>query len=226
MRDWRKTMKKHSGRYLEKELKDPEFASRFRKAGEARDVSLQIAALRKRAGLSQQDLAKLLKTSQQQISRLESPDYQGHSLSMVRRVAEALGAKVRVVFEPADRGQGRRVAESAEPYGKTNAKKVNPEKLDKIIRRIVQVAGPEKIIMFGSAARGEMGPHSDVDLLVIKKGKYHRGRLIERIYRNMRGVGQALDIIVVTPEDVERYKDSFGLVIYPALRDGKVLYAA
>ncbi len=104
--------------------------------------------------------------------------------------------------------------------------KVSRKVLDKIVRRIVKVAKPEKIIMFGSAVRGEMGRNSDVDLLVIKKGKYHRGRLTGRIYTHMHGVGQAVDIIVVTPEDVERYKDSYALVIYPALREGKVVYAA
>jgi predicted nucleotidyltransferase len=98
--------------------------------------------------------------------------------------------------------------------------------LQEIVRRIVEVAKPEKIILFGSAAKGEIGPNSDVDLLVIKKGKYHRGRLTEKIYMNMFGVGQAVDVVVVTPEDVERYKDSFALVIYPALREGKVVYAA
>ena len=74
--------------YLEDQLKDPAFAERFKKAGEAWDIALQIAALREKAGLSQKELAKLLKTSQQQISRLESPGYEGHSLSMLRRVAD------------------------------------------------------------------------------------------------------------------------------------------
>lgn len=103
---------------------------------------------------------------------------------------------------------------------------VDQTKLKEIIRRIVEVAAPEKIILFGSAARGEMGPNSDVDLLVIKRGKFHRGRLTERIYMNLFGVGQAADVIVATPEDVERYGDCFALVIYPALREGKVVYAA
>ena len=89
-------------RYLEKQLQDPTFAARFKSAGDAWDVALQIAALREQAGLSQKELAKLLKTSQQQISRLESPGYEGHSLSMLRRVAGVLHARVRVVFEPAD----------------------------------------------------------------------------------------------------------------------------
>jgi transcriptional regulator with XRE-family HTH domain len=85
-------------RYLEQQLQDPDFARRFHGAGEAWDVALQLAALRKEAGLSQKQLARKLKTSQQQISRLESPGYEGHSLSMLRRVATALGATVRVTF--------------------------------------------------------------------------------------------------------------------------------
>jgi transcriptional regulator with XRE-family HTH domain len=84
--------------YLEEQLKNPAFAARFDKAGEAWDVALQIAALREKAGLSQKQLARRLRTSQQQISRLESPSYEGHSLGMLRRVAAALGASVRVTL--------------------------------------------------------------------------------------------------------------------------------
>jgi predicted nucleotidyltransferase len=102
---------------------------------------------------------------------------------------------------------------------------ISQEKLELIIRRIVDVAKPEKIILFGSAARGAMGPNSDVDLLVIKQGEFHRGRLTEEIYMNLFGVGAAVDVVVVTSEDVERYRDSFSLVIYPAVREGKVVYA-
>ena len=87
-------------RYLEAHLRDPEFARRFKNAGEAWEVSLQLAALRQRAGFSQKDLARRLKTSQQQVSRLESPGYEGHSLSMLRRAAKALNARVRIVLEP------------------------------------------------------------------------------------------------------------------------------
>jgi len=103
-------------RYLEVQLQDPAFAARFEHAGEAWDVALQIAALRRQAGLSQKDLAKLLKTSQQQISRLESPGYEGHSLSMLRRVAEALHARMRVIFEPAASQTRMHVAEAQAPY--------------------------------------------------------------------------------------------------------------
>ena len=100
---------------------------------------------------------------------------------------------------------------------------LTPKLLDEIIQRIVEVATPEKIILFGSASRGEMGPNSDVDLLVVKSG-VHRRQLTQAIYMNLFGVGQAVDVIVVTPEDIERYKNSFALVIEPALREGKVVY--
>ncbi len=103
-------------KYLEEQLKDPAFAARFERAGEAWDVALQIASLRKQSGLSQKDLAKKLRVSQQQISRLESPGYEGHSLSTLRRVAKILDARVKVTFEPEKKGAGMRVAEQATVY--------------------------------------------------------------------------------------------------------------
>jgi transcriptional regulator with XRE-family HTH domain len=108
--------------YLEKQLRDPTFAARFKDAGEAWDVALQIAALREQAGLSQKDLAKVLKTSQQQISRLESPGYEGHSLSTLRRVARVLHARVRIVFEPTKVTSEMHVAEPPGPYRAKRAK--------------------------------------------------------------------------------------------------------
>jgi predicted nucleotidyltransferase len=101
---------------------------------------------------------------------------------------------------------------------------VEQKALDEIVRRVVEVAQPEKIILFGSAARGELRPDSDVDLLVIKSG-VHRRRLAQEIYMNLFGVERAVDVVVVTPEDVERYRDSPALVIQPALQAGKVIYA-
>ena len=102
--------------YLEEQLKDPDFAERFERAGEGWDVAMQLAALREKAGLSQRDLARKLKTSQQNISRIESPSYEGHSLTMLRRVAKVLSAKVRVVLEPADEAHGSHLAETPVPY--------------------------------------------------------------------------------------------------------------
>ena len=103
-------------RYLEEQMEDPAFAARFTQAGEAWDVALQLAALREQAGLSQKDLARKLKTSQQQISRLESPGYEGHSLRMLRRVAKVLNARVRVVLEADAPPKASPLAEDAVDY--------------------------------------------------------------------------------------------------------------
>jgi predicted nucleotidyltransferase len=70
---------------------------------------------------------------------------------------------------------------------------VRQEVLEQIIQRIVEVAQPERVILFGSAARGDMGPHSDVDLLVVKSGEFDQSRLMEDIYLHLHGVGQAVD---------------------------------
>jgi predicted nucleotidyltransferase len=103
---------------------------------------------------------------------------------------------------------------------------LEPRVLDEIIRRVVQVASPDRIVLFGSAARGEMGPDSDVDLLVVKAGVPHRRRLTQAIYRAMDGVEVPVDLLVVTPEDIERYRDIVGAIIRPALREGREVYAA
>jgi uncharacterized protein len=116
---------------------------------------------------------------------------------------------------------------------KTSTKRVrrrigHPDKtiLADIVRRVVEVAEPERIILFGSAARGEMGPDSDIDLLVIKAGEFNRWQLTTAIYRHLRGKGAAVDVVVVTPEEVRLYRDSPYLVIHPALSEGKVVYGA
>ena len=106
-----------------------------------------------------------------------------------------------------------------------NSRTLDHRTLDDIVQRIVAVAQPDKIILFGSAARGEMGPNSDVDLLVVKDTQDVRG-LAARIYRHLRGIRVAVDAIVVAPSNVERYKDSHALVIKPALQEGTVVYEA
>jgi uncharacterized protein len=109
----------------------------------------------------------------------------------------------------------------------TDAKRtVKPQVLRGIIRSIVEVAHPDKIVLFGSAARGEMGPNSDVDLLVIKSGKFNYWRVLNSIYRNLQAKDAAVDVVLVSDKDVEQYGNSPYLVIYPALKEGKVVYGA
>lgn len=105
-----------------------------------------------------------------------------------------------------------------------NESALNPETLNEIIRRVVDVADPERIILFGSAARGEMNRNSDVDLLIVKEGG--DANLRARIYESLYGVRVAVDAILVSPADVERYRNSHALVIKPALLEGRVVYEA
>jgi transcriptional regulator with XRE-family HTH domain len=97
-------------------MKDNDFAARFKKAGEAWDIALKLAALRKESGLSQKELAQRVGTTQQQISRLESPSYEGHSLSMLRRVAGFLGATVHVELKREKHQKRLGVAEQRSAY--------------------------------------------------------------------------------------------------------------
>lgn len=101
----------------------------------------------------------------------------------------------------------------------------DPAVLDEIVRRIVDAVKPERIILFGSAVRGEMGPHSDIDLLVVKDCESPL-KAMQEIHRNLWGVGAAVDALVASPARVERYRHSHALVFKPALREGRVIYEA
>lgn len=98
--------------------------------------------------------------------------------------------------------------------------------LEDIIQRIVRIANPERILLFGSAARGEMGPDSDLDLLVIKRGLFKRRALAQEIYMNLFGAGIPVDIIIATPDEVENYRDKVGSIIPIALSEGREIYCA
>jgi len=98
--------------------------------------------------------------------------------------------------------------------------------LREIVSRIVQATHPIRIILFGSAARGEMKGHSDLDILVVVPSGTHRRHTAQMIYRKLFGVDLPVDIVVITEEDIELYKDNPGMVIKPALEDGRVIYAA
>ncbi|OQY31165.1 MAG: hypothetical protein B6I38_06260 [Anaerolineaceae bacterium 4572_5.1] len=96
--------------------------------------------------------------------------------------------------------------------------------LNEITRRIVKVAKPQRVLLFGSAARGEFTPDSDLDMLVIVNEPVHRRRMAQEIYRNLHGVGVAVDVIVATLKDVQIYGKKSGTILKPALEEGRVLY--
>ena len=98
--------------------------------------------------------------------------------------------------------------------------------LDDLVRRIVEAVHPLRIILFGSAARGEMGADSDLDVLVVMPDGTHRRKTIGFLYERLYGLGKAKDIIVATESDIRSYADSPGLIYGTALREGKELYRA
>lgn len=102
---------------------------------------------------------------------------------------------------------------------------VGKEVINEVVRRIVETARPNKIILFGSSSRGEMGPNSDLDVLVVVPPGIHRRNTARSIYRNLIGVGFAVDVVVVNEQDIERYKDNSGMVVKLALEQGRLLYA-
>jgi len=105
----------HDRCYLERKLQDPVFRARFEAADRAWDIALQFAALRQARGLTQKQVAELLGTKQQAIARLEDPTYSGHSLSMVRRYVETLGARLDVTVVSLESSDAYAAQGSAKP---------------------------------------------------------------------------------------------------------------
>ena len=98
-------------------------------------------------------------------------------------------------------------------------------KVREMVRRIVERFDPEKIILFGSRARGDAGPDGDVDLLVVMEVEGSKREKAIEIGVALHDIRVFKDIIVVTPDEVERFRDIVGTIIYPAVREGRALYA-
>lgn len=96
--------------------------------------------------------------------------------------------------------------------------------LDEIVAKIVEAFQPRRIVMFGSRARGDGGAESDLDLLVEMESDQaprDRARAVDALFAPRRW---SMDLVVCTPEEVERYKDVVGTILYTIEREGKVLY--
>jgi predicted nucleotidyltransferase len=95
--------------------------------------------------------------------------------------------------------------------------------IDEMLRRIVDRLRPERVILFGSHANGTAGPDSDVDLVVVVRTE-SKCELTAEIHRLLAGVGVAKDVIIVTPEEFDRYGDVPGTIVWPAAHEGRVLH--
>jgi len=100
------------------------------------------------------------------------------------------------------------------------------KKIEEMVRLIVERFHPDQIILFGSYARGQAGPDSDVDLLVVMpvQGSKRAAQLQVRLA--LHDIRLSKDVIVVTPDQFERQRNIPGTIVRPAFLEGKVLYAA
>ncbi len=96
--------------------------------------------------------------------------------------------------------------------------------IQQVVDRIATRFRPDKIILFGSRARGQGGADSDADLLVVMSVEGSKRKQAVQIDLALGGIPIPIDLIVVTPEEVEKYRDAVGTIIHEAVREGKVLY--
>ena len=97
---------------------------------------------------------------------------------------------------------------------------------DRLVAQIVEAVHPLKVILFGSAARGEVGSESDLDVFVVMPDGTPRLKTARELYRRIAGIGVPFDILVATPRLLEMHRDNPGLIYGTILREGRVLYAA
>lgn len=95
-----------------------------------------------------------------------------------------------------------------------------------IVRRILGVAQPRRVILFGSAATGRMTRDSDIDLLILEENPGNPLEESVRLRETLRGMGYPFDVIVMSTERFEESKDIIGGIAYPARKYGKVIYEA
>jgi predicted nucleotidyltransferase len=93
-----------------------------------------------------------------------------------------------------------------------------------VVERLVKGFDPLKIILFGSLARGDAGAWSDMDLLVVMPEGTDRRRKSVEMHRALFGLPVSIDLVIVFPQDLDRFRNYVGHIIKPALREGKIVY--
>ena len=98
--------------------------------------------------------------------------------------------------------------------------------IDELVQRIVEEVHPLRIILFGSAASGGIGPNSDIDLLIVMPEGVHRRRVAQLLYQKITRLGVPFEILVATPNDLQKHKDNIGLIYRTILQEGREVYVA
>ena len=103
---------------------------------------------------------------------------------------------------------------------------MNHRALDQLVQQIVEIVRPLRIVVFGSAARGEFSSARDIDLLVVMPNGVHRRKTAQMLYQKVRGLRVPFDLVVATPDDLKKHRDNLGLIYRTALMEGQEVYAA
>lgn len=112
------------------------------------------------------------------------------------------------------------------PFHSVNCVVTFPGVIDEAVRRLIDEANPRKIILFGSRTRGDETEESDLDLLVILPTVRDRRSEMVRLQMCLSGLGLPIDVLVFSEPQVEKWGDVPGTILYPALREGGLLYDA
>jgi addiction module HigA family antidote len=180
-------------------------------------------------GMTQTELARRLEVPYQRVNQIVNRK-RAVTADTALRLARLFGTSPAFWLELQSRWELSRVS-TPEPMAvrEPRSSPASATMLDEIVARIVEAVDPDRIVLFGSAARGEAGPSSDVDLLVVDRepfgpGRSRRGRL-RRIREALAGSGVAKDILLFSADEIERWRHSPNHVVARALQQGRVLFA-
>ncbi len=108
----------------------------------------------------------------------------------------------------------------------TLVEQLDAETIDELLQRIVPAVHPSRVLLFGSAAREQMGPDSDIDVLVVVPDGTHCLKTTQYLYQQLLGFSWPVDILVATSAMLERHKYNLGLIYHRILAEGKEIYVA
>lgn len=100
------------------------------------------------------------------------------------------------------------------------------EQITQLVKDIVETVQPLKVILFGSAVSGDLTPDSDIDVLVVMPEGVHRRKTAQLLYQKITDLGVPFDVLVATPDDLEKHKNNIGLIYQAVLKEGVEVYAS
>lgn len=197
---------------------------------ETSDVPARIRTLRRRLGLTQEQLAQRIGVTYSTVNhwengkRVPQPFLATKLRQLEAERAPPAHTSARAAMAPTSAVGRRKPRARARPAARGTRSRVRND-ISEMVRRIVECFHPEQVILFGSHARGEARADSDVDLLVVMPVQGSKRQTQLKIRQVLHDIPVPKDVIVTTPEEFERRRRIVGTIERPAVREGKRLYA-